>query len=195
MIQGGNVTLVGFVATEPKTRYSGKGDPVVHMRIGTSSRWLDRETGEWKDGETSFYSVSCWRALASNAATCLRKGQPVIVAGKLRVSSWQDRAGQQRSEVEVQADSIGFDLSRGVAQFSRLKRSPDDNLNFGEAVRSGLAGESQPGLEGLDGPDGLDGPRDPGESGADQDAAMFDEHAIAELDQELDASVAEPAAK
>jgi len=195
MMQGGNVTLVGFVATEPKMRYSGKGVPVVHMRVGASSRWVDRETGDWKDGETHFYSVSCWRALASNSATCLRKGQPVIVAGKLRVSNWQDRAGQQRSEVEVQADSIGFDLSRGVAQFSRLKRSPDDNLNFGEAVRSGLAGESQPGLEGLDGLDGPGGPRDPGESGADQDAAMFDEHAIAELDQELDASVAEPAAK
>ena len=183
MIQGGNVTLVGFVATEPKTRYSGKGDPVVHMRIGTSSRWLDRETGEWKDGETSFYSVSCWRALASNAATCLRKGQPVIVAGKLRVSNWQDRAGQQRSEVEVQADSIGFDLSRGVAQFSRLKRSPEDSLNLGEALRAGLAGPAEnSGQYGAD------------KDSADRDGGVFDERAIAELDQELDASVAEPAA-
>jgi single stranded DNA-binding protein len=189
MIQGGNVTLVGFVATEPKIRYAGSGTPVAHMRIGSGSRWVDKETGEWKDGETHFYSVSCWRALASNAATCLRKGQPVIVAGKLRVSHWQDRAGVQRSEVEVQADSIGFDLSRGVAQFSRLKRSPDDNLNFGEAIRSGVAGEPLPALDGLDGLEG------PGEGSADQDGGVFDEHAIAELDQELDASVAEPAAK
>ena len=186
MIQGGNVTLVGFVATEPKMRYGGGGVPVAHMRIGSNSRKIDRETGEWKDGETHFYSVSCWRALASNSATCLRKGQPVIVTGKLRVSHWQDRAGQQRSEVEVQADTIGFDLSRGVAQFYRLKRSPDDGLNFGEAIRSGLAEEPRPG------PDGLDGL---GESSADQDGGVFDEHAIAELDQELDASVAEPAAK
>ncbi len=189
MIQGGNVTLVGFVATEPKVRYVGTGTPVAHMRIGASSRWVDRETGEWKDGDTHFYSVSCWRALASNSATCLRKGQPVIVAGKLRVSHWQDRGGQQRSEVEVQADSIGFDLSRGVAQFSRLKRSPDDNLNFGEAIRAGQAGEPLPGLDGLDGLEG------PGEGSADQDSGVFDEHAIAELDQELDASVAEPAAR
>ena len=50
MMQGGNVTLVGFVATEPKMRYSGKGVPVVHMRVGASSRWVDRETGDWKDG-------------------------------------------------------------------------------------------------------------------------------------------------
>jgi single-strand DNA-binding protein len=195
MNQGGNVTLVGFVATEPKVRYVSGGVPVAHMRVGSGSRWLDRQTGEWKDGETHFYSVSCWRSLASNSATCLRKGQPVIVAGKLRVSNWKDRGGTQRSEVEVQADSIGFDLSRGVAQFSRLKRSPDDDLNFGEAIRSGLAEEPLPGLPGLDGPDGLDSPDGPGEGDADQDSGMFDEHAIAELDQELDASVAEPAAK
>jgi single-strand DNA-binding protein len=176
MMQGGSVTLVGFVATEPKMRYSGKGVPVVHLRVGASSRWVDRETGDWKDGETHFYSVSCWRALASNSATCLRKGQPVIVAGKLRVNNWRDRAGTQRTEVVVDADTIGFDLARGVAQFSRLKHSPDDGLNFGEAVRSGLADGTSDGK-------------------TDADSKLFDEHAIAELDQELDASVAEPAAR
>ena len=181
MSQGGSVTLVGFVATEPKVRYVNGSTPVANMRIGSSVRRLDRETGEWQDGETSFYSVTCWRALASNAATCLHKGQPVIVAGKLRVNSWQDRAGQPRTEVVVDAESIGFDLARGVAQFSRLKRSPDDGLNFGEVIRSGLE----------------DGP---GESRADEHSGLFDEHAIAELDQELDASVlakseAEPVAK
>lgn len=170
MSQGGSVTLVGFVATEPKVRYVNGSTPVANMRIGSSVRKLDRETGEWQDGETSFYSVTCWRALASNAATCLHKGQPVIVAGKLRVNSWQDRTGQPRTEVVVDAETIGFDLTRGVAQFSRLKRSPDDGLNFGEAIRSGLEDE-------------------PGDGGTGEDSGRFDEHAIAELDQELDASV------
>ena len=67
MIQGGNVTLVGFVATEPKVRYVGTGTPVAHMRIGASSRWVDRETGEWVDLPTSYYTVRCWRRLAINA--------------------------------------------------------------------------------------------------------------------------------
>jgi single-strand DNA-binding protein len=191
MMQGGNVTLVGFVATEPKMRYAGT-TPVAHLRVGTSSRWIDRETGDWKDGETHFYSVSCWRSLASNSAFCLRKGQPVIVAGKLRVSHWQDRSGQQRSEVEVQADSIGFDLSRGVAQFSRLKHSPGDDLNIGEAIRAGLAGESLPSPDSAE--DGAEDGNGPDESSTGPDSGVFDEHAIAELDQELDASVAEPAA-
>jgi single-strand DNA-binding protein len=183
MIQGGNVTLVGFVASEPKVHYASGSVPVARMRIGSTPRKMDRETGEWKDGETSFYSVSCWRSLASNSATCLRKGQPVIVAGKLRVSHWENKAGEQRSEVQIEAETIGFDLTRGVAQFSRLRRSPDDGLNFGEAIRSGVAEEPLPGLSG------------PDESSDNADGGMFDERAIAELDQELDASAAEPAAK
>ena len=175
MSQGGSVTLVGFVATEPKVRYVNSNIPVANMRIGSTIRKIDRETGEWQDGETGFYSVTCWRNLASNAAVCLRKGQPVIVTGKLRVNRWENRAGEQRSEVVVDAEAIGFNLTRGVAQFSRHKFSPDGGLNFGEAIRSGLA----------------DGP---GDGAADQASKLFDEHAIAELDQELDASAAEPVA-
>jgi single-strand DNA-binding protein len=185
MSQGGSVTLVGFVATEPKVRYVNSGLPVANMRVGSTTRKLDRETGEWRDGETSFYSVTCWRTLARNAATCLHKGEPVIVAGKMRINQWQDRAGTQRSEFVVDAETIGFDLTRGVAQFSRLKRSPDDGLNFGEAIRSGLADESLPGFAA---PDGTD------EDQAALAGKLFDEPAIAELDQELDASAAEPVA-
>ena len=182
MNQGASVTLVGFVATEPKLRAAGNGIPVANMRIGSTDRKIDKDTGEWKDGETNFYSVSCWRALASNSAMCLHKGQRVVVTGKLRVNQWQDRAGQQRREVEVQAETIGLDLNRGVAQFTPRRRSPDDGLNLGEAIRAGLAEAPLADLDGL------------GQSNDDSEGGMFDEHAIAELDQELDASAAEPAA-
>jgi single-strand DNA-binding protein len=186
MSQGGSVTLVGFVATEPKMHHVNNGNtPVANMRIGSTVRKVDRETGEWQDGETNFYSVTCWRALASNAALCLHKGQPVVVSGKLRVNRWQDKAGQPRTEVVIEAETIGFDLSRGVAQFSRLKRTPDDGLNLGEAIRSGLEDGALPGSV-------LGGT---GEGSTDKDSGVFDDRAIAELDQELDASVAEPAAR
>ena len=104
------------------------------------------------------------------------------MAGKLRVSQWQDRAGQQRREVEVQAETIGFDLNRGVAQFSPLRRSPDDGLNFGEAIRSGLAEAPLADLDGRS------------QSDSDSGGGMFDEQAIAALDQDLDASAVEPVA-
>jgi single stranded DNA-binding protein len=105
MRQGGHVTLVGFVATEPRIHQFSDGTAVANLRIGSTARQVDRQTGEWRDGETSFYSVKCWRKLAQNVATCLRKGQPIIVAGKLYTKSYEDRNGQQRSEIEVHADS------------------------------------------------------------------------------------------
>lgn len=186
MNQGGSVTLFGFVATEPRIRVVKDGIPVAKMRIGSSVRKLDQETGEWRNGETSFYSVSCWRSLANNVATCLRKGQPVIIAGKLRTDHYEDRAGRQRSEVEVEAETIGFDLRWGTAHFTRNPRSADAAaLARGEAIRSGLDVPDDADLE----PAGTAG------EGGDGDAAeMFDDRAIADLEHELDKSAAEPAA-
>jgi single-strand DNA-binding protein len=186
MNQGGNVTFLGFVATEPKIRMVKDGIPVANMRVGSTARKLDRETGEWRDGETSFYSVSCWRSLANNAATCLHKGQPVIVAGKLRTDRYEDREGRMRTEVEVEAETIGFDLNRGTAHFTRNARSTDPAATArGEAIRSGL-----------DDLDGLDPelPGTPGGGGDGDAAEMFDDRAIADLEHELGESAAEPAA-
>ena len=64
MSQGGFVTLVGFVAMEPSLRVTKDGHHVADVRVGTASRMLDKQTGEWVDGETSFYTVTCWRRLA-----------------------------------------------------------------------------------------------------------------------------------
>jgi single-strand DNA-binding protein len=140
MNQGGYVTLVGFVATEPRIRFLNDGTPVASMRVGSTLRKIDRETGEWRDGETSYFTVKCWRSLAGNTATCLRKGQPVVVSGKLRASRYEDRTGTMRSEVEVEADTVGFDLKRGVAHFMRNPRPAADATAVarGEAIRSGL---------------------------------------------------------
>jgi single-strand DNA-binding protein len=187
MNQGGYVTLMGFVATEPRLNVIKSGLPVAHMRIGSTVRKLDRETGEWRDGETSFYSVTAWRSLASNAATCLHKGQPVIVAGKLRTNRYEDRSGQPRVELEVDADTIGLDLKRGVAHFMRTPRPSLDAAAMaqGEAIRGGFGDDGSPG-----GPDVPDMPGAPPDD-ADGGAEMFDDKAIADLERELDAPAPE----
>ena len=187
MNQGGYVTFLGFVATEPKIRLVKDRIPVATMRVGSTVRKIDQETGEWCDGETSFYTVSCWRSLANNAATCLHKGQPVIIAGKLRTDRYEDRSGRQRSEVEVEAETIGFDLRRGVAHFTRNPRSADFAAAArGEAIRSGL--------DGLDDAAEPEPTGTPGEGGDGDAAEMFDDQAIADLEHELDESATEPAA-
>jgi single-strand DNA-binding protein len=155
MSQGGYVTLVGFVAREPMLRNTKDGTSVADVRIGTTARYLDRENGVWRDGETCYYTVNCWRRLADNVRASLHKGDPVVVKGKFRTRTYKDKEGLVKTEAEIVADTIGHDLSRGIANFIRPPRyRPEaaDELAAGELARSG-------GLPDFD----SDGPDDTGE--------------------------------
>jgi single-strand DNA-binding protein len=146
MFNGATVTLAGYVATEPSYRTINDTTPIVSMRVAWNSRYIDRETGEWRDGKTSFANVNCWRKLANNVASSLRKGQAVVLTGRLQVRDFDDKEGRRRIAVDIDADAIGHDLSRGVAHFQRISRSAGDagqpdGRATGEAIRSGLSGE------------------------------------------------------
>jgi len=123
MINEAQVFLAGYVATEPTFRTTSRGKPEAQMRVGYTPRRQDRDTGEWADGPSSFVSVKCWDRLASNVAVCLRKGEPVVVMGRMYVRPYEAKDGTQRLSVDVYASSIGYDLSRGVARFSRTRPS------------------------------------------------------------------------
>ncbi|MGE5287706.1 MAG: single-stranded DNA-binding protein [Micromonosporaceae bacterium] len=148
------VALSGYVASVPKLGQTKAGRFVTNMRVGVTPRRLDRETGQWSDGDTSYMTVTCWRGLASNVAACLRKGDPVVVKGKMRVREYEDKEGKTRTVVEVDASTIGHDLTRGVAHFVRTKRSPGDAPAAGEQPDAGWAAEPPEELEPEDIPDG-----------------------------------------
>jgi len=118
--------MIGYVASKPKLFQTKSGRFVTNMRVGVTPRLQDRETGQWSDGVTSYLTVTCWRSLATNVAACLRKGDPVVVKGRMRVRNYDDKEGKQRVAVEVDASTLGHDLNRGVAHFLRTKRSPGD---------------------------------------------------------------------
>jgi single-strand DNA-binding protein len=124
MSQGGYVTLVGFVAQDPRQRQIKEGVLVTDLRVGTTPRLLDRVTGEWRDGVTSYYDVSCWRRLGDHVRASLHKGDPVLVKGKFRARTWVDKAGVSRTVIDIMADTVGHDLSRGVANYLRPDRRP-----------------------------------------------------------------------
>ena len=84
MSQGGYVTLTGYVAREPILRKVNDGLFVADVRVGSTPRYLDRKTGEWRDAETSYYSVSCWRRLAGHERASLHKRAPDEVRGRFR---------------------------------------------------------------------------------------------------------------
>jgi single-strand DNA-binding protein len=121
MSQGGYVTLVGFVAQDPIQRPTKNGVLVTDLRVGTTPRLQDRVTNQWRDGETSYYTVACWRRLGDHVRASLRKGDPVMIKGKFRSRTYTDRNGVSRTVVDIVADTVGHDLNRGVANYLRQR--------------------------------------------------------------------------
>ncbi len=117
------VFVAGYVAREPRFRTTHNGYSYTSLRVGYTPRRMDRDSGEWSDSGTSFVTVFCWRGLADNVATCVRKGDPVLIKGKLQVRPYTDKDGTARVAVEIEASSIGHDLARGVANFQRAHRT------------------------------------------------------------------------
>jgi single-strand DNA-binding protein len=184
MIIDSHIDLAGFVASEPAFKRIAGGTSTAKLRVAYTERRFNRETGEWADGPTSFVTVLCWRTLADNVAVCLRKGEPVLVRGRLRVREYEGKEGSPRIAVEVDASSVGHDLSRGVAHFSRTRRAPGET-----------AAENVGALAAAPSPDGEDSAgRDEnggGGSGADENGggdSVLDDHAVAELASEMNES-------
>ena len=98
-------------------------------------------TGEWSDGNTSFVTVTCWRKLAENLSKCLRKGDPVVVRGRLDVRAYVNKEGERRIAVDVDATSLGHDLSRGVANFQRTLPATGRTAEEAAAAGENAAGE------------------------------------------------------
>lgn len=139
MLNEAQVSLTGYVATQPFTRMvKSTGATNLTMRVAWTPRRQDRVTGEWVDGNTSYVTVICWRKLATNVAICVRKGDPVVVKGRLSVRPYDDKDGVPRLAVEVDASSVGHDLSRGVASFQRVR--PQTGMTASEFAASVEAG-------------------------------------------------------
>jgi single-strand DNA-binding protein len=196
MFNGATVTLAGYVATEPNFRMvNDDTTPIASMRVAWTARYRDRETGEWRDGATSFANVNCWRKLAGNAASSLRKGHGVMLTGRLEVREFEDREGRRRISVDIDADTIGHDLSRGVAHFQRTGGSPGgagagqrDELAAGESIRAGLTAETPLPGENGSGRDLAELPAG-GEPPAQPTGDMFDDKAISELAKETEDAI------
>jgi len=139
MMNEAHISLSGYVATQPHYRETRTGVPSLTMRVAWTPRRLDRATGEWTDARTSFLSVNLYRKMAENAATCLRKGDPVVVHGRFTVREFEDKNGLQRTSVEVDATSLGHDLARGLSSFQRVRPQAGMTAMELRTSESGLA--------------------------------------------------------
>jgi len=181
MTQGAFVTLVGYVAQEPNIRTTKNGKVVTELRVGIAPRIRDRATGEWRDGESSYFSVNCWERLAHHVRASMHKGEPVLVKGRFRTETYQDKEGRIRTETRITADTVGHDLSRGIATYmrNRIERSAAGGQPAGDQADGQAPGGGQ-----------VHGPSDlPGGPDAAPDVApdeIIDEEAIERFGRDLD---------
>ena len=114
------VTLSGWLGGNVDLRDAG-GVTVASFRVASTPRRFQRRTETWEDGDTQWYSVNAWRALGDNCASSLRRGDPVVVHGKLSAHTWTNKAGLEVTTFEVEAAFVGHDLNRGTSAFQRRK--------------------------------------------------------------------------
>jgi single-strand DNA-binding protein len=142
MSQDNQITLRGYLTAEPRFRQTTQDAiPVTEIRVGSTPQRVNRTTGEWEDLPTSYYTVKCWRRLAINASSSLHKGDRVVVRGRFSLRQWVDDQQQTRERIEIEADSLGHDLTYGWSHFlrgSRPEPGQRDALNAGEAARQDL---------------------------------------------------------
>jgi single-strand DNA-binding protein len=139
------VTMVGNLVDDPELRFTPSGAAVANFRIASTPRTYDRQSGEWKDGESLFLSCSVWRQAAENVAESLQRGMRVIVQGRLKSRSYDDREGQKRTVFEIDVDEVGPSLRSATAKVTKAMRSGPGGEGGGGGNFGGGGGAPQGG--------------------------------------------------
>jgi len=140
------ITVVGNLTDDPELRFTPSGAAVAKFRIASTPRTLDRQSGEWKDGEPLFLACNIWRDAAEHVAESLQRGARVIVQGRLRQRSYETREGEKRTVYELEVDEIGPSLRYATAKVQRMSRSGGGTGGGGGfgASNGGGGGNRQP---------------------------------------------------
>ena len=128
------ITLIGNLVTDAELRFTPSGSAVANFRIASTPRTFDRQSNEWKDGETLFLPCNVWREQAENLVESLTKGSRVIVTGRLKPRSYETKEGEKRTVIELEVDEMGPSLKNATAKVVKAQRGNS----------SGFSQQSQP---------------------------------------------------
>jgi len=134
------ITLVGNLVDDPELRFTPSGAAVAKFRIASTPRYLDRQTNEWKDGESLFLTCNVWRQAAENVAETLQRGMRVVLQGRLKQRSYETKEGEKRTVFEVEVDEVGPSLRNATAKVTKTTRS-GGGFGGGSAPAGGWAGQ------------------------------------------------------
>lgn len=116
------ITVVGNLTNDPELRFTPSGAAVASFTVASTPRMLDKQTNEWKDGDTLFLRCSIWRQAAENVAESLQRGMRVIVQGRLKQRSYETKEGEKRTVVELDVDEVGPSLKSATAKVNKTTR-------------------------------------------------------------------------
>ena len=133
------ITVVGNITADPELRFTANGAAVANFTVASTPRTFDRQSNEWKDGETLFLRCSAWREMAENVAETLSRGTRVIAQGRLRSRTFDTKEGERRTVFELDVDEVGPSLRYASASVTKNERSGGfgGGGNFGGPQQSG----------------------------------------------------------
>jgi single-strand DNA-binding protein len=117
------ITVIGNLTNDPELRFTPNGAAVASFTVASTPRTFDRQSNEWKDGDTLFLRCTVWRQAAENVAESLHKGTRVIVQGRLKQRSFETREGEKRTVVELEVDEVGASLRSATVKVNRANRA------------------------------------------------------------------------
>ncbi|UOQ88930.1 single-stranded DNA-binding protein [Agromyces endophyticus] len=115
-----SITVTGIVGTDPTQKVIGDGVVITSFRLASNRRYFDKAKGTWESTETNWFTVSAFRQLGHNAGFSVRKGQHVVVQGRLRVRAWE-AGGKSGTSVDIEADAIGHDMAWCISSYVRTQ--------------------------------------------------------------------------
>ena len=170
------ITIVGNLTNDPELRFTPSGAAVANFTVASTPRAFDRQSNEWKDGETLFMRCSVWREAAENVAESLQRGMRVLVSGRLKSRSYETKEGEKRTVVELEVDEVGPSLRYATAKVNRTSRgggaggfgAGGGGQDFGGGGYGGAGGGQQSGGGGQQGGGGHGGQQGGGGHGGQQ---------------------------
>lgn len=132
------VTIVGNLTGDPELRFTPSGAAVANFRVASTPKVYDRQSGEWKDGAPLFMRCAAWREMAENIGESLKRGDRVIVTGRLSTREYETKEGEKRSVVELHIDEVGPSLRYATAKVTKQGRNSTGGGYAAPAVSTGV---------------------------------------------------------
>ena len=135
------ITIIGNLTNDPELRFTPSGAAVANFTVASTPRTFDRQSNEWKDSDTLFMRCSVWRDAAENVAESLQRGTRVLVSGRLRSRTYETKAGEKRTVVEMEVDEVGPSLRYATAKVAKTARTVGGGSGFGGSAAGHGSGD------------------------------------------------------